>query len=849
MDSLNEDQNMSTQQDSKIGDSQQSNQGSHNQQSSTGSHTNDPNASLNPDPKHITFTRGGASGERSYSSVVQGRGKGGRGGRGRGRGNRPNKRDTPTLGSATGKAFTLQPLTSNKAPGSSTSPASPSAPPSEATTTSRQLSPTQGIDTAQILQKMEDLSSTSLNHTSLLSSKIETLIDVLTKVNQKPAAPSPILSQPSFSTDSWNKEVEFSDGISGATSTNDEGVHGGMVSHNEALMAFFSGYPFHLDPNYIQDFLLDRFETVRHVFTLTTLRIRPTSLIVQLNRLGRLDDYEELEDNLVVFYGLIRYLKSTPEEDVDLRNFDPDEYYFFVEDQWLDIREELVGQVTRLRQITEHNTRASTLKYRARTGTDTTQPKHVDFDISVQGGVNQSPSTSGTPSSTTFRGHNVNTSASKSFPGAYTPAPAPATTSTMGKSGHNGSSAANPGTIPTYSGGQSTYHSANTPGVGTQGPHGPHVFGTGSHYPHSPGAFSATGTAYSTAQAKIVKRGVFEHKPPKWNGTYEGFPAAEAQLRSYTLGSKMPFVITIVFLNCYTVCKASLKKIHETFRNHDNHTLYEMGSTFQQLKLDCEDMFGAVVSIGQGKYATAVTNKYDKNSDGFVAYIDLIEKYRLLHSVQSQQATVIIKNPLYPSYHGGLAHYLLDLEEAYVKLDKIAEEKGLQENELLEYIPDSHELEQLRIWLLPFEAFHPMLSAVETRVLNSQQVIRHFRNEGMTIAHDASLNTAKSKSGRQINLTDHIETDETEAVSDSEGCELEDYRLLLLNRTLPEKWGLEDHTFRCIPREARCKFINNRTKSIQAEEVKLKKDASASRSDTAPNSKSSTPGSFAMAIW
>ena len=49
---------------------------------------------------------------------------------------------------------------------------------------------------------------------------------------------------------------------------------------------------------------------------------------------------------MIVFYGLIQYLKSKPEEGVDMQDFDQDEYYFFVEDQYLDLREDLVAQVT-----------------------------------------------------------------------------------------------------------------------------------------------------------------------------------------------------------------------------------------------------------------------------------------------------------------------------------------------------------------------------------------------------------------------------------------------------------------------------------------------------------------------
>jgi len=426
--------------------------------------------------------------------------------------------------------------------------------------------------------------------------------------------------------------------VPAATSTNDEINSNVMMSHDETLTAFFSGYPFHLSTDYINDFLLSRFNTIEDVFDHSTLRIWPSSLIIQLNRLNRLDDYESLEEELTVFSGFVTYLKAISEDDVDLWNFDAEDFDHFLYDHFLDIQETLVESVTRLRDIHSQHTRVSTAKFRARGGTAASKPK-VGFAAPVPGGSNSSDtSSSGTSKASSFRGHNVDAThhekkpfPGKPFPGAYTPAPAPASAPMPGPS------SAPPPYMAAMAGTYSGYPSGHTPGP-------PYGHGYGHHYPHSPGAFSAAGTAYSTAQSKIVKRGVFEHKPPKWNGTYDTFPAAEAQLRSYALGSKMPYIITLAFLNTYKQHK-SLKKIHEEFRNHDGLSLYEFGITYQQLQHDAEAMFGAIVSIGQGKYATAVTNKYDKNSDGIGAYIDLCDKFRLPHSVRSQQATVIINNP------------------------------------------------------------------------------------------------------------------------------------------------------------------------------------------------------------
>ena len=143
---------------------------------------------------------------------------------------------------------------------------------------------------------------------------------------------------------------------------------------------------------------------------------------------------------------------------------------------------------------------------------------------------------------------------------------------------------------------------------------------------------------------------------------------------------------------------------------------------------DSEAMFGAIISIGQGKYATSVTSKHEKNSDGIGAYIDLITKYRLPYSVRSANATTIINENFHTSYHGGLPQYLLNLEEAYAKLDKVAAEKAMETQTPIDIIPDSYRLEQLRNKLLPFKDYHSLLSTAQTRGYTFLECLTYFRN-------------------------------------------------------------------------------------------------------------------------
>ena len=165
-------------------------------------------------------------------------------------------------------------------------------------------------DTMTILKNMEELSSTSMNSTSQLSSKIESLIDVLTATISQPSSPVP--PQTSIHIPSA-KESDGSNSLTLHTAKEQQhedtpdSYHAmditseDLVSHRTAILNYFGSFPFELSTHYIEDFLLDRYETVNNIFTEKTTSLHDKSLIIQLNRLGRLDDYEELENDLIIY--------------------------------------------------------------------------------------------------------------------------------------------------------------------------------------------------------------------------------------------------------------------------------------------------------------------------------------------------------------------------------------------------------------------------------------------------------------------------------------------------------------------------------------------------------------------
>ena len=120
------------------------------------------------------------------------------------------------------------------------------------------------IDTITILKKMEDLSSSSISHTTQLGSKIESLIEVLTNnMSQK----SPIGQQPPQNSIAIpeNEGSDISPNLTFQTAKGSEEEEV-LLSHQEVIVKFFSEHPFHLSLEYIHGFLLERYTTVQNIF-------------------------------------------------------------------------------------------------------------------------------------------------------------------------------------------------------------------------------------------------------------------------------------------------------------------------------------------------------------------------------------------------------------------------------------------------------------------------------------------------------------------------------------------------------------------------------------------------------
>ena len=162
-----------------------------------------------------------------------------------------------------------------------------------------------------------------------------------------------------------------------------------MLNHNTGIINFFSQAPFYMSIGFINDFLLPRYDTVNSIFSAKTLSLHSIMLITQLHRMRRLDDYENIEEDLIVYFAFIQYLQTYPEGPLSLTNFDPQDFSAFLCEQYFTFCEKLVDSVTKLRNIKAHNTRVSTTKYREciekRTKGNTLKPT-FEFASSAQGG-------------------------------------------------------------------------------------------------------------------------------------------------------------------------------------------------------------------------------------------------------------------------------------------------------------------------------------------------------------------------------------------------------------------------------------------------------------------------------
>ena len=152
------------------------------------------------------------------------------------------------------------------------------------------------------------------------------------------------------------------------------------------------------------------------------------------------------------------------------------------------------------------------------------------------------------------------------------------------------------------------------------------------------------------------------------------FAAAESALKSYALGSMMPYIVHQDFLTCYRQCNGNLDQVHFCFRDKTGNSLDDINISLLQLRQDDNALFGAIVSLCQGKYATAVIEKHEADAHGIAVYIDLVGKYRQPNTVRTDAATEKLNQKFSEFFPGGLQQFLLQFEEAYAMLDKVEKE-------------------------------------------------------------------------------------------------------------------------------------------------------------------------------
>ena len=208
--------------------------------------------------------------------------------------------------------------------------------------------------------------------------------------------------------------------------------------------------------------------------------------------------------------------------------------------------------------------------------------------------------------------------------------------------------------------------------------------------------------------------------------------------------------------------------------------LSDLDISIIQLQQDENAMFGAIVSLCQGKYATAVIEKYEQDARGIAAYIDLIGKYRLPSTVMTNKATEKLNVAFSESFPGGLQQYLLQFEVAYAMLDKVEKETAAREDRPPNLIPDHSRIQQLRGRLFHVDALRPMIDNAKTSKYTFEQTLQYFREYALSVAY-SDLSNSRARSGRNR----HIHTAESNPEMVPDDLEVV---TLLANQALPPEF-------------------------------------------------------------
>ena len=281
----------------------------------------------------------------------------------------------------------------------------------------------------------------------------------------------------------------------------------------------------------------------------------------------------------------------------------------------------------------------------------------------------------------------------------------------------------------------------------------------------------------------------------------------------------MAYIVSPHLLKVYNKHTLPLGEFYERYRDINNISLEDRGISPQQFPHDASVIYGIICHICGADKATEIINKHSDDTNGIAALVTLIKRYGGSPSVKILLYEQEIDNTFNFKHKGGLAGYLKDFEQAYVKYCKVENNLAASENRYSLAPHDDVKRDKLYRNLYHEPAMRNAICLAQAQHLSYHDALTFFNEEALKVDHFDHAH-AQSRSSKKINF------------SDTQMEELKAY----LTQTLPNELILSSDLYKCIPQEARIDFDKNRQALAQRNPGSNKQGASKQLPHQYPNS-------------
>ena len=212
----------------------------------------------------------------------------------------------------------------------------------------------------------------------------------------------------------------------------------------------------------------------------------------------------------------------------------------------------------------------------------------------------------------------------------------------------------------------------------------------------------------------------------------------------------MAYIVSPHLLKVYTKHPLQLDDFYLRYRDINNLSLEERGISSKQFPHNASVIYGIICHICGADKATEIINQHSNDTNGIATFVALIDRYGGSPSVKILLYERDIDNTFSFKHKGGLAGYIKDFEQAYVKYCKVL---AASENRYSLAPHDNVKRDKLYHNLYHEPAMRNAIRLSQARKLSYHEALKFFNEEAIKVDHFDHAH-AQSRSSKKIHFSD-----------------------------------------------------------------------------------------------